>query len=207
MSPQVLTPYIGSDMTPKHRIAMSPGARLASPHEGYNIGYGNPNYGPKVGGLWDGRDAQNINQIMSPMLPQREKVSSPHILNPGMLGQTFNSGNELKYSPLSPHYNASPLSLYTGKTGKYVGNMSPTHRNTNSPYYSPNSHDSPSSNLGTVIGNNIASSSGNNGSPMSDQYENALKHIYNYDSPGYHKVQTKIIKNEENAESSEEEEL
>lgn len=206
MSPQVLTPYMGSDMTPRHRIALSPGARLASPHEGYNVGYGNANYGPKVGGLWDGRDVNNINQIMSPMLPQREKVSSPHVFNQGMLGQTFNSGNELKYSPLSPHYNASPLSLYTGKTGKYVGNMSPTHRNTNSPYYSPNSHDSPSSNLGTVIGNNIASSSGNNGSPMSDQYENALKHIYNYDSPGYHKVQTKIIKNEENAESSEEEE-
>lgn len=202
ISPNIFTPYTYSMMTPRQTIGMSPGARLASPHQGYTTGYTNMSYGGNIGETLDGRDSSNINQIMSPMLPQREPISSPHVF-----GQAFSSGNELKYSPLSPHYNASPLSLYTGKTGKHVWCMSPTHRNTNSPYYSPHSNDSPTSNLGLVCANtNNASSSGSNAPNMSDQYDSAMKHIYNYESPGYQKFTTKIVKKEElENESSEEE--
>lgn len=56
---------------------------------------------------------------------------------------------------MSPHYGASPIGLYTGK---YAGSISQTIKNSNSPYYSPNSHDSPNSSI--AFGGPVGSSYG-----------------------------------------------
>ncbi len=189
-SPQMFTPVLTPGMTPKNNLG--PTSRLMSPHQKNVI------FSPFVKKQYEDK-VNPYNRVMSPMLPAKMQQMSPHImgnLNSGNIVE--NTGSELKYSPLTPNYNASPMRLQSPNSSKHLGNMSPSYSySQNSPYYSPNSNISP--NL-----NNMSSSSGINGSPLSNDSDQLMKQIYNPESPNY-KVNAKIIKKDVFSEDEEEE--
>lgn len=106
---------------------MSPSHRMLSP----TMQNANRNYG--FGTVKTEADREGLNQHLSPMLGSGNRLNSP-----GFLGfNPLNSGNELKYSPISPHYNASPSNNIYKATNKYSQQMSPSFKNSSSPFYSP----------------------------------------------------------------------
>jgi DNA-directed RNA polymerase II subunit RPB1 len=181
MSPVHFTPVLTPMMTPRPNMNIS---RMNSPHPGTN-------YSPFLAKQND----DLYNRIKSPMLPQQIQPISPHILNTNQ--QTiYNSGSDLKYSPSTPIYNA----MQSPNTTKHLTNMSPSYAYSNSqasPYYSPNSNLSP--------GGNLSSSSAYDGSPMSNDAEDLMKHYYNPQSPGYQQQIGEGLKKEHVEEFSEEE--
>lgn len=85
-----------------------------------------------------------MNQASSPLLPINSRPMSPSVnsnLNSG--NNMMPSGSEIRYSPLSPHYQTnSPIRHYSpvGSNRHYNG-MSPnySYNSQSSPNYSPNS--------------------------------------------------------------------
>lgn len=80
---------------------------------------------------------------MSPMLPINSQPMSPsmssNINSTNNIGQS--GGSELRYSPLSPHYNNSPMRGYSPSSNRHYSGMSPSYsyNSPSSPNYSPNS--------------------------------------------------------------------
>jgi DNA-directed RNA polymerase II subunit RPB1 len=145
--------------------------------------------------------------MFSPILAKKEYNASPHVFQTGAFGHSLNTGHELKYSPLSPHYNASPMNLQP-KTGKYGPSMSPMHQNrTSSPYYSPSSNESPKTNfgLGSGEGGNEGANDVNS-SPFSQSFGLRPGMLYGVESPGYRKTVDLKVKEEEKYSEEEEEE-
>ena len=188
MSPQHFTPVLTPVMTPRHNPNIL--SRMNSPHQNNTL------FSPFLSKNIE----QNYNRIKSPMLPQTIQPMSPHILQNqnSNYNSNLNSGSDLKYSPSTPNYNASPGRLQSPNSTKHLSNMSPSYYYSNSqasPYYSPNSNMSP---------NGGSSSTGFEGSPI--EGEGVLKHIYNPQSPGYQAVVGEELKKEKEEEFSEEEE-
>ena len=202
MSPQMLSPGRTNDPNWGRGQAFSPRPDYFSPR----VQFGNFNQpvNVKQQGL-----GPTYNQIMSPILVKKEHIQSPHVFPNNNIGSNYNNGNELKYSPSSPHYNASPMSM-ASKTGKYGSSLSPMQQNRmNSPYYSPNSSESPNSVSRLGPTDNIIGNSGDlNNSPF-QQGGFALKdNLYQVQSPHYKQVlsQNIQIKIEEKYSEDEEEE-
>eukprot|EP00178_Gracilaria_changii_P023538 TRINITY_DN71217_c0_g1_i1.p1 TRINITY_DN71217_c0_g1~~TRINITY_DN71217_c0_g1_i1.p1 ORF type:complete len:323 (+),score=30.75 TRINITY_DN71217_c0_g1_i1:79-969(+) len=133
-SPQVFTPGgLTPGMTP--RGGMTPN-RDTLPH--------NMIYSPYV--------RQNIDQgdntqAMSPILPISTQPMSPSMSsNLNSTNNMMPSGSELRYSPLSPVYNNSPMRGYSPSSNRHYSGMSPSYsyNSPSSPNYSPNSSGSPS---------------------------------------------------------------
>lgn len=138
-------------------------------------------------------------QIMSPMLPNNTQPMSPSISsNNYSQGGLAHSGSELKYSPLSPHYNNnSPLRGYSPSSNRrYSNGMSPSYsyNSPSSPNYSPNSSGSPSL------------SGPNSGSSLHTPNEaySSFKQSYNPESPAYH-VSANLIRRRDERYSDDEE--
>lgn len=200
VSPQMLSPGRAVDANWQNKPGFSPRLDYLSPR----IGFGNyPNNNDPL------RQNQGnaYRQIMSPILVKKEFVQSPHVFSQNLSGANYNTGNELKYSPLSPHYNASPLSLQS-KTGKYGSSLSPMQKNQmNSPYYSPNSNESPNSVSRLGPSGNIHDSANDmSGSPFSQGYGLKNNSVFGIESPSYQKTLGNIVVKQEEGYSEDEEE-
>lgn len=82
-----------------------------------------------------------MTQAMSPMLPINSQPMSPSMSsNLNSANNLMPSGSELRYSPLSPHYNNSPIRGYSPSSNRHYSGMSPSYsyNSPSSPNYSPN---------------------------------------------------------------------
>ena len=182
-SPQMFTPVLTPGLTPKPRLGHG---RLASPHQ-------NVIYSPYL------RPGPERTNALSPMLPNNQGMSPRHVTtNQQNVTNMYTSGNDLRFSPVSPHYNASPLRPNSPGSTRHIGNMSPnyTYNSGNSPYYSPHSNQSP--NIGEGEG-------GVEESPFSHNDDGIARQIYNPNSPGYQQITGAKI-TDENVKYSDEEE-
>jgi len=167
-------------MTPRPDQQRSPHSIIYSPYENKNdYRYNDP----------------GTAQVMSPMLPNNTQPMSPSMSsNIDSSRGLGHSGSELKYSPLSPHYNNSPLRGYSPSSNRHYSNgMSPSYsyNSPSSPNYSPNSSGSPSL------------SGPNSGSSLHTPHDaySSFKQSYNPESPAYH-ISAHLVrrKNEEYTE-------
>lgn len=76
------------------------------------------------------------------MLPINSQPMSPSMssnMNSG--NNMLQSGSELRYSPISPHYNNSPMRGYSPSSNRHYNGISPSYsyNSPSSPNYSPNS--------------------------------------------------------------------
>ena len=171
-SPQVFTPMQTPGMTPL------PGTRnnmLRSPHQNNVI------YSPY---MRQTNQNQGLYQnALSPMLPRNNLAPiSPNVnaINPTNTNMLYNTNNELRFSPVSPHYNANQMRLQSPGSNQHIGNMSPnyTYNSSNSPYYSPHSNQSPAY-------NGEGASPRMEESPFSQQDDRFAHQMYNPNQPGY----------------------
>lgn len=181
-SPQTFTPMMTPGMTPRHGFGAN---RVISPHH-------NVVYSPFLKQNYE----SGFNQSMSPMLPVQNQPLSPHALGSKSFtgNMLYNTSNELKYSPLSPHYNASPMRLQSPSSTKHLTNMSPgyTYNSSNSPYYSPHSNPSPG-----LSDDKLGDSSKMHESPFSEMSDGFTRQIYNPESPGYQQLAAQFKKKED----------
>lgn len=122
-----------------------------------------------------------------------------------------NQGSELKYSPITPAYHASPNRInspnannlnrfQSPNSSKHLSNMSPSYSYSNSsPNYSPNSNNSP--------GLSNPSSSRIKNSPMDNDSENLIRHVYNPESPSYQKHLNLVEKEEKYSDDEDEDDV
>lgn len=124
---------------------------------------------------------------MSPILPINSQPMSPSMSsNINSTNNMMQNGSEMRYSPISPHYQNSPNRGYSPSSNRHYNGISPSYsyNASSSPNYSPNSSGSPS-----ISGQNSGSSLHTPNSPYG-----GFKQQYNPKSPAYNMGTNQLVR-------------